>query len=317
MNPKPTTRNHIVVVQGPTASGKSELGVRIAGTFDGEVVIADSLQWVRYFDIGTAKPGEAERAGIPHHLIDSVEPDEHTDAAVYVRRARAAIDEVLDCGRLPVVVGGTGLYVRSLLCGLVDLPGRDPGLRETYDRIICERGLEALFDLLESRAPEAARYIDRRNPPRVVRALEILELTGRPIWEWQAEHGFSDRPYNAFRAALKPGMDWLRPRVERRTKAMLAGGLVEEVERLLERYPDRSSRAFGAIGYREVLEYLDGRIERAELEAAITRATLRYARKQLGWLRRETEVNWFRPGEEELIVSRIAAFIKNIDKLPK
>ncbi len=300
---------NIVVVQGPTACGKTGLAIRIAQTFGGEIVNADSVQFVRHFDIGSAKPTAEERRAAVHHLVDAVEPDAPYDAAEYARRAHACITEILERKRLPVVSGGTGLYVRALLGGLVELPKRNESLRAKYAEILETSGVAALFSMLEDRAPEAGEYIDRHNPPRVVRALEVLEMTGRPIWKWQREHRFRDRPYRALVLALKPDFAALEERIRLRTRDMLEAGLVREVQKLLERFPDRNIRAYGSIGYRQALEFLDGKTAEAELEESIVRATRRYAKKQLSWLNTEPDVRWCDPENEAEILARAAAFL--------
>jgi tRNA dimethylallyltransferase len=298
----------IAVVQGPTASGKTELAVRIARRFDGELVNADSLQWVKYFDIGTAKPSASDRAAVQHYLIDSVEPDEHTDVATYLRLARPIIADIQKRGSLPIVEGGTGLYVRALLGGLVELPGRNDALRERFEALLMSEGPEGLFAELERREPHAAQHIDRDNPRRVIRALEVLELTGKPIWSWQREHGFSERPYDAFIIAIRPDMESLQVRVEDRTDYMLKLGLVDEVRDLLNRYP-RTLKAFGAIGYAQVLQMIDGEFPESELKARIVTATMQYAKKQLRWLKTEKDVHWIVSGEQDQVLAELGEWV--------
>lgn len=298
----------LVVIQGPTASGKTALSLALARRFGGEIVNADSLQLVRHFTIGTAKPEPQERALAPHHLFDVLEPDEPLDAGVYVALARPVIADIHRRGRLPVVTGGTGLYVRALLGGLVALPGRDESLRARYESVLSQEGAAGLFALLEGMDPRAGDHIDRDNPRRVVRALEVLELTGRPIWAWQREHAFSQRPYRACVFALLPDMDWLRERVVRRTEAMLSRGFVEEVRGLVARYPVQA-KPFGAIGYAQIVEMLAGEFPPAELAGRIVTATMQYAKKQLRWLRTEPDLFWLAPGEHDRALSHLSRWL--------
>lgn len=301
----------IVVLQGPTACGKTGLAIRICRRFQGEVVGADSLQWVRRFDIGSAKPTNEERAAARHHLIDVIEADEGADVARYRHLAREAIEEISARGMLPVVAGGTGLYVRALLGGLVDLPSADESLRTSYEALLEREGPRGLFAELERRCPEAHRHVDKKNPRRVIRALEVMALTGRPIWQWQMEHRFLERPYRSFRIAIRPEMDLLEERIAKRTDAMLAEGLVDEVRSLLRRYPDRSLKPYTAIGYAQVLDYLDGEISEEELPQHIRRVTRRYAKKQLRWLNQEEDLRWMSPVEEPEVMQELEAFLKN------
>lgn len=299
-----------MVVQGPTASGKTGLAIRIGERFSGEIVNADSLQMLRGFTIGSAKPTSEERARAPHHLIDAVDADEALDAGRYVRLAREVVAGIHGRGKLPIVAGGTGLYVRALLGGLADLPGRDENLRESYRRRIEREGLDALFESLEARTPGAERYIDRRNSRRVIRALEILDLTGKPIWDWQKEHGFADRPYRAFRIAIRIDMETLRRLIDVRTRKMLEDGFVDEVRGLVTRHPDRSLKPYESIGYRQVLEFLDGKLAEEDLAHAIIRHTRRYAKRQLTWLKREEGLRWIEEaGEEAELFEEIERFL--------
>lgn len=300
----------IIVVQGPTACGKTGLAIEICKRFNGEVVNADSLQWVKHFDIGTAKPTAKEMRLAKHHLIDVIEPDQKYDAALFTNMARNIITDLLDKNILPVVCGGTGLYVRTLLGGIVDLPGRNDNLRKKYDSILDLEGVEALFARLETQDNEAAEHIDKQNPRRIIRALEVIELTGKPIWVWQNEHKFKQRPYNSFNIALKPDLEKLDSRIATRSKAMLEQGLIEETENLLERFPDKTLKPYGSIGYKEVLQHLEGKIGLPELHEKISQSTRRYARKQLRWLNTEENLHWIEAENPLPILDEIEQFLK-------
>lgn len=265
----------------PTASGKSAVALELARRFPLEIISADAMQVYRDMDIGTAKPSAAERASVPHHLIDLMSPAEPFSVAEWVDRAETAIADVLARGRLPIVVGGTGFYLRALARGLPTVPQADAAVQEVLWRELEERGLERLERELADSSPEDAER-SQRNPRRVVRALEIVRRTGRPPSD------FPPRPpkFEFSLAVLEPSIDELRPRIEARCEQMFAAGLASEVERLLERYPSRST-AMQAIGYKEVAAALAGQTNLEEARRAVSDATVRYARRQLTWFRRE------------------------------
>ena len=275
------------------------MSIRLAQEYQGEIINADSMQMVRGFNVGTAKPTLQERQQVPHHLFDVVGPDEHYDAGSYVERARAVIDLVARKGRLPIIVGGTGLYVRTLLGGLADLPGADAELRRKYQSILDEQGPKALADLLVARDARAVQTLDLENPVRVIRALEVLDLTGEPIWAHQERHEFADRPYDTLQVVVHTDLAVLDERIKQRTARMVKAGLIEEVQRLLVVYGDRTLRPYQSIGYRQVLEFMDGKTDYYNLEEEIVRKTRRYARKQLQWLRNEKGTRWYRHPEQD------------------
>lgn len=302
-------KQRVVVVVGPTASGKSALAMALARRFSGEIVSADSVQWIKGFDIGSAKPTPEERALVPHHLIDCLAPDEAADVALFVRLARAAIADIGARGKLPIVCGGTGLYCRALLGGLVELPGRDAKRRAEYEALLAAQGLGALCARLTAQDPEAAAHHDLANPVRVIRALEVLETTGRPLWQWQREHAFAERPYEALQLALTPAPETLKARIEARTRAMLEAGLLNEVRALLAAYPDPTLNPYGSIGYKEALAVLRGDLPERELASAINQATWRYVKKQYTWLKAEKSLIRLGEASETDIFDRVARFL--------
>jgi len=275
-------RRAVPVLAGPTASGKSGAAMRLAREFGLEIVSADAMQVYRGMDVGTAKPTAAERAEVTHHLLDVVEPSEPFSVAAYVALAEAAIADVLARGKVPLVVGGTGFYLRALREGLPTVPPADREAQAPLWEAVAAGHLLELDAELRAAAPTDA---DRAalNPRRVVRSLEVLRATGRP------PSAFPPRaPRFAYRAAhLGPPLAVLRPRVAARTATMFDGGLVAEVEGLLARYPHQPT-ALQAIGYKEVVALVRGEVSEAEARAAVTAATVRYAKRQRTWFGAET-----------------------------
>ena len=283
---KADKRPKIIVIQGPTASGKTGLAVEVAERFGGEIVNADSLQWIREFDAGTAKPTPEERARAVFHLVDVFDPADRPDAGCFVDLARHAIADIFERGCLPIIAGGTALYVRTLLGGLVELPSRNDDLRAGYDAVLEDKGAAGLAELLLQKDPTAQNHIDLQNPVRVVRALEVLDLTGLPIQEHQARHRFAERPYRALRFHLDVDLDSLDHRIHLRTAIMLESGLIEEALRLLARYGE-DCLPMRSIGYRQVAQCLAGEFPESQVQEKIETATRRYARKQIRWMNKE------------------------------
>jgi tRNA dimethylallyltransferase len=283
----------IVVVAGPTASGKTALAVALAGRIGGEIVSADSQQLYRSLDVGTAKPTPDERRAVPHHLLDVVEPGEGWDAARFVGAADEAIQGIVARGRVPLVVGGTGLYLRALLHGVVPAPGRDPELRARLEEEGRVAGRAALHARLAAVDPEAAARIRPNDLVRVVRALEIA-ASGRTQSELFREHAFAEDRYRALILALDPPREVLHRRIDARVEAMFAGGLLEEARALIARFGERIPAKL-PIGYAEAIALVRGERDAAEAIRRVQVETRRYARRQIIWLRRERGVEWIAP----------------------
>ena len=283
----------LIAVVGPTASGKSALALRLARDAGGEIVSCDSQQVYRGLDIGTAKASPEERAAVPHHLIDVVDPDESFSAAEYARRARGALADITTRGHLPVVAGGTGLYLRALLEGLFDGPSRDEETRRRLEALARRFGDARLHRLLGHLDPTAAARIQPRDRVRTVRALEVYKATGRPLSEHHREKAHPLEGYRTLVLGLEPDRLRLRQVVERRTRQMLERGLLDEVRGLLERGYGPDLRPLRAIGYREAVAVVQGRMAPAEAEAAIVTATMRFAKRQMTWFRHQAKVTWF------------------------
>ncbi|MFI1562400.1 tRNA (adenosine(37)-N6)-dimethylallyltransferase MiaA [Streptomyces sp. NPDC020490] len=287
----------VIAVVGPTAAGKSDLGVFLARQLGGEVVNADSMQLYRGMDIGTAKLTPEERGGVPHHLLDVWEVTVTASVAEYQRLARARIDELLAEGRWPILVGGSGLYVRGAVDNL-EFPGTDPEVRARLEEELTLRGSGALHARLAAADPEAAQAILPSNGRRIVRALEVIEITGRPFTANLPGH---DSVYDT----VQIGVDVTRPeldeRIARRVDRMWEAGLVEEV-RTLEAQGLREGRtASRALGYQQVLAALAGECTLEEARAETVRATKRFARRQDSWFRRDPRVHWLSGAAADLM----------------
>lgn len=283
----------VVVVVGPTASGKSDLALRLAEARNGEIIGADSVQVYRHFDIGSSKATAEERERVPHHLIDVADPLEPMDAASYAERAALAIAGVKRRGHLPIVCGGTFLWVRALLYGLAEAPPGDAEVRKRHAGIAEAEGRPALHARLAEVDPESAARLNPNDMVRVSRALEVFETSGRTLSSWQSDHGFRTLRYRAKLVGIRWPSDALLARIERRTERALAGGWIDEVEALVK-LGYRETRAMSSVGYRQVLAHVEGDLPRAELAPAIDRATKVFARRQRTWLR-EQPVAWLEP----------------------
>lgn len=294
----------VVAVVGPTASGKTKLSIAIAEAFGGEVISADSRQIYRGMDIGTAKPSHEEMRGIPHHLIDIKNPDEPYTVAEYKQDAVAAIEAVLRGGDLPILAGGTGLYVRAVVENLaIPHVASDPELRASLEKEMSAKGLPALFQKLVALDPEAAYIVDSNNPRRVIRALEVALATGKPFTAQRKKH---PPLFHFLQIGICPTPEVLRERINTRIDAMLTDGLVAEVETLLKKYGE--AIALDAIGYREIIGYLRGETSLVAAVALMKTNTWHYAKRQLTWFRRDKEIHWITDPHEALAL--VKGFLK-------
>jgi tRNA dimethylallyltransferase len=301
----------LIAIVGPTASGKSELALYLAERFGGEIVNYDSVQIFKHLDIGTAKPTPEERARVPHHLIDIREPSETFTAGDYQREGRDVLRDITLRGRLPILVGGTGLYLRALTEGLFSGPQRSEALRQRLEIIANRKGREHLHRILQRLDPAAGARIMPRDKPKVIRALEVRLETGTAL----TEH-LNQKPrdpisgYTIHLIGLNPPREELYARIDERVVRMFKAGLVHEVRQLLEQGLPRSAKVLDAIGYRHVLSYLDSGHRRDDTIRMIQRDTRRYAKRQLTWFRRLTDVRWFGgPGDRDDIQSLVHHFV--------
>ncbi len=291
---RPPDGDELLVVVGPTASGKTDLAIRLCEELGGEVIGADSVQIYRHFDIGSGKPTAEELARAPHHLVGVVDPLEAIDAKVYADMADLAIAEVRGRGRVPIVCGGTFLWVKALISGLAATPPADPEVRERHAALVAREGRAALHAALAAVDPEAAARVSPNDFVRVSRALEVYELSGRRQSSFHAEHGFRVPRHRARLLGVERPREELDERIRRRTAAWLSSGWIDEVKSLCDRgYGE--ARAMASVGYRQVRDHLRGELPSEELAEAIVRATRVFARRQRTWLR-EQPVEWTAAG---------------------
>lgn len=295
----------LVVILGPTASGKTALSLSLAEKFHGEIVNCDSVAMYRDFDIGTAKPSLAERARAPHHLFDCVDPAQDMTAGEYAGQARQVLGEIRSRGHLPIVVGGTGLYLRALLEGLFAGPERSEELRERLRQRAARRGSQYLHRILSRLDLVTARKIHPNDAPKLIRAIEVCLSSRRKMSEMWQQGRDSLAGFRIRRLGLDPKRAALYARINQRAKEMFEEGLVEETKRLLDRY-GTSARPLGSLGYRQAVEFLRGDLTRDQALQMIQQAHRNYAKRQMTWFRREPEVMWYRAFGEEPEVQREA-----------
>jgi tRNA dimethylallyltransferase len=296
----------VLAVLGPTASGKSALGLELAQRYGGEIINCDSTAVYRGFDIGTDKVSMADRRGVPHHLIDIAEPTEVYTAAQFARDAAAVIHDIHARGSTPILVGGTGFYYRALTRGLFPGPGADEALRARLDRIATKRGVECLHRMLQRVDPDSAARIMPRDRKRLVRALEVYLSTGRPLTAHFDDTRSLIPDVDVIPIALRMPPALTAERVARRVDQQFARGIVDEVRGLLARGVPADARPFGGLVYRQVMDMLRGVRGEAETRALIVQENRRYARRQLIWFRKEPNLIWFEgPGEREETLHRV------------
>lgn len=281
----------LVVVLGPTASGKTALAIALARRFGGEIVNCDSVAMYREFEIGTAKPTRAERAEIPHHLFDCVSPLSDVTAGEYERLARQVVHEIAGRNRLPVVSGGTGLYLRALLEGLFAGPQRSEELRERLGRMGKKRGAEHVHRILRRLDSAAADRIHANDISKVIRAIEVCLAARRPMTDLWRQGREPLTGFRILRFGLNPDRNALYARIDERAERMFAEGLIEETERLLAKYGP-AARALSSLGYKQAVQFLRGEVDRESALRAAQQAHRNYAKRQMTWFRREPEVRW-------------------------
>lgn len=303
-------RPKLLIVSGPTCSGKSVLAVKLAQLLGAEIISADSMQVYRGMDIGTAKLPMSERKGICHHLIDIVAPDQEFNAALFFLHALPVIEELRTRNIPAIVVSGTGLYVKVLLGGLFNCPPSSPELRQSLWEECEKKGRSALYQRLSRLDEKAAGRIHPRDKVRIIRALEVIHLTGCRFYELASRHRFSDRRFLTLNLCLNVERKVLYSRINRRTTAMIDSGFTDEVKGLLNRGYGGELKPMKAIGYRHIVGYFKGRWDLEEATRLIQRDTRRYAKRQLTWLRADPEVIWVDPDDKQGIIDRVTAFVR-------
>lgn len=307
----------LLAVLGPTATGKSALGLALAGRLSGEIINCDSTAVYRGFDIGTDKLPRAERRGIPHHLIDIADPTDEYTAAQFARDAAAVVRDVHARGKVPILVGGTGFYYRALTRGLFPGPGKDAVLRSRLEAIAAKRGVERLHRLVSRVDPESALRIQPRDLKRLVRALEVYFQTGRPLTaHFEATVSLLDAGVEVMPIGLRMPAAWLAERLAARVDAQFDAGLLDEIRSLLAAGVPPDARPFGGLVYRQAMEHLQGVRGEADTRAIIAQENRRYARRQLIWFRKEPNLVWFDgPGTNAEVQDSVIAMLTARDLL--
>lgn len=285
-------KNKLVVILGPTASGKTALSLEIASIWPAEIISADSRQIYRAMDVGTAKVTPAQRAQAPHHLLDLIEPDQVFSVSDFVGLARPLAQDIQERGLLPLVVGGTGLYIKGLTEGILDAPSADEDLRRRLHLQETTEGAGTLHRLLADIDPQSAASIHPNNTVRIVRALEVYYLGGQTMSEMQQSHGFSERPFEVLKIGVLPPKQEHEQMIARRTRQMFEQGMIEEVAALLEKGYCPESSALKTLGYRETVLHLRGELSLEETIELVRLRTRQYAKRQMTWFRKEEEIIW-------------------------
>lgn len=308
-------KKHLVVIVGPTAVGKTDTAIKVARKLNGEIVSADSMQVYRYMDIGTAKPAKEEMMGIKHHMIDVVDPDKEYSVADFQRMAKRCIEEIYSKGKLPIVVGGTGLYVNSLVCNLdFTETVSNPELRDMLKKTARERGNDYLHRKLGEVDAETAARLHPNDVKRVIRALEVYYCTGKPISYYHKKSKEGSIPYNPIMIGLRMNRKDLYKRINQRVDAMIEAGLVDEVRRLLEMGCTRDMTSMQGLGYKEIAGYLQGEYSMDEAIEMIKRDTRRFAKRQFTWFRRDDRIFWIdveRYGSTDEVAQVIVKYVES------
>jgi tRNA dimethylallyltransferase len=304
----------IVVVLGPTAVGKSDIAMELALQLNGEIINADSQQVYRQMNIGTAKPSSEECEKIPHHLIDIVDPDEEFNVARYRELAAAGVHDIRKKGKQPIVCGGTGLYIKALTRGLFVGPAQDAEIRAALTLEASVSGLRALYERLQRVDPSATSWIHSNDRQRIIRALEVYQLTGRPMSGWQKQHGFNEGPFETLKIGLCRDRAELYASIDERCDRMIEDGLVNEVKGLGEKGYSLALKPLQSVGYKHVGWFLQGQMTLKEALFLMKRDTRRLAKRQLTWFRSDREIRWFHPGAERAKIRHVVQEFLNLER---
>ena len=303
----------VVIISGPTATGKTATAISLAKAFRAEIINADSMQVYRHLDIGTAKPTREEQQEVPHHLLDVVEPDEPYHAGRYETDADALISELWSRQKLPLIVGGTGLYIRSLLYGLCELPEIQPEIRQQVHNELKKNGVESLYQQLKKVDPVVAGRLHPRDQARIARALEVWLATGRSINSFQEQHRFSQAKYSFLYLYLACEREILRQRIDDRVRQMMERGFLAEVRNLLDKGFSPTLKPLQSIGYQQLILHLQGILSLDEALRLIVRDTRRYAKRQHTWFSRVPEIKIVNENERQYIPQLIHSFLEAED----
>jgi tRNA dimethylallyltransferase len=304
-------RPRVVILLGPTGSGKSALAVELVEALGGEIISADSMQVYRFMDIGTDKPTREDRARVRHHLIDVADPDEPFHAGLYRKMAMEVVGRLSGEGKRAWVVGGTGLYLRALTQGLFAAPDFDPGIRERLRQEAGGPGRECLYRRLQEVDPASAARLHPNDLHRIIRALEVYEATGLPISAFQEAHRFADQPFRVFKVGLRRPTEVLYERIDARVDRMVERGLLKEVEGLIARGYGADLKPMQGLGYKQTLRFLAGETPWDEAIRQIKRDTRHFARRQGTWFKADPEIQWYDPEvDREKILAHVRAFWK-------
>lgn len=314
------TRHPVVAIVGPTAIGKSRVGIEVAKRLQTEVLTADSRQVYREMDVGTDKPTLSERQGVPHRLIDLVNPDQSFNAGDFRQAAILEISRLHQTGTLPLVIGGTGLYIRALLRGLCPGPPADWDLRQRLAQDAAKHGPQFLFEQLQGVDPELARRLHPHDQPKIQRALEVFAILGKPFSQVQAEHQFSDMPYPYLIIGLTMDRPTLYERIETRVELEIEKGLVQETQRLLDRGYDRELGSMKGLGYKQFSGYMAGEYSYTEAVRILKRDTRHFAKRQMTWFGKEPGIQWLSIDPSDLpdraasrIMELITRFLESLE----
>ena len=297
----------LVIVLGPTAVGKSDVVLELASEINAEIINADAQQVYRQMDIGTAKPSLAERKKVPHHLIDIVDPDGEFNVAMFRQLATASANDIGTRNKTAIVCGGTGLYIRALTKGLFVGPAQDTAIRHTLTLEAQGHGLRSLYERLEQVDPAATFWIHPHDRQRIIRALEVYELTGKPISKWQKEHGFNEAPFDTLKVGLCRERTELYSLIDRRCDRMIEDGLLDEMKALCAKGYSLDLKPLRGVGYKHVGLFLKGEMGLEEAVFLMKRDTRRLAKRQLTWFRSDKEIRWFHPQADR---GRIKAVVR-------
>jgi tRNA dimethylallyltransferase len=300
----------IIIICGPTALGKTSIAINVAGIFNGEIIGADSMQIYRYMDIGTAKPTTDEQSRVAHHMIDIIEPDEHFDARQFAEMAYEKIIRLYARGVTPFVVGGTGLYIKALVHGLFKAGPSDLHVRERLQEQARIYGADFLHQKLRRYDPDTAERIHPNDSYRIIRALEVRELTGKTITAFQQDHGFKDHRFRVLKIGLHIDREVLYDRINHRVDAMMDSGFLNEVKGLLEMGYSENLKSMQSIGYRHLMDFIKGRCSWDETMRTLKRDTRRYAKRQLTWFKADPNIVWREPGQLREICQLIKNFLQ-------